>query len=91
MTLLLAVSEARWIPLAWTVLAFVGFLGLLALLSPRWFSAVAMRGGHWVDTERVLNKLNTRIDIDAHILPHSRVLGGAVVAAVGLLGWMLYR
>ena len=91
MVSLFAEYSAPWLPVAWTLLGLFGFLGLLAILSPRLFASLAVRGGRWVDTDKVINKLNTRVDIDEHILPHSRLLGAAVVVAVGLLGFMLWK
>jgi hypothetical protein len=89
MAALLAVTEVRWLPIAWTVLALLSVLGGLALVSPRLFTALALRGGRWVETEPYLNKLNTRVEIDALVLPHSRWLGAATLAAVATLGWLL--
>jgi hypothetical protein len=89
MALLSAVAEVRWLPIAWTVLALLSVLGAMALLSPRLFAAFAMRGGHWVDAESYLNKLNTQIEIDSLVLPHSRWLGAATLAAVATFGWIL--
>jgi hypothetical protein len=89
MALLLAVTEIRWLPVAWTLLALLAVLGALALISPRLFTTLALRGGHWVETESYLNKLNTRVEIDQLILPHSRWLGAATLAAVATLGWLL--
>ena len=89
MALLLAVAEVRWLPIAWTVLAMLAVLGALALLSPRLFKSLALRGGRWVETEPYLNKLNTRVEIDELVLPHSRWLGAATLAAVATFGWLL--
>ena len=89
MALLLAVTEVRWLPIAWTVLAMLAVLGILALVSPRLFTTLALRGGRWVETEQYLNKLNSRIEIDELVLPHSRWLGAATLAAVATLGWLL--
>jgi hypothetical protein len=89
MALLLAAAEVRWLPIAWTVLAMLAALGALALVSPRWFTTLALRGGRWVETEPYLNKLNTRVEIDQLVLPYSRWLGAATLAAVGTFGWLL--
>jgi hypothetical protein len=89
MAALLAVTEVRWLPIAWTVLALFSVLGGLALVSPRLFATLALRGGRWVETDPLLNKLNTRVDIDELVLPHSRWLGAATLGAVATFGWLL--
>ncbi len=73
----------------WIVLGFFGALGLLALVSPRRFSSVATRGGQWVDTNKVLEQLDKWVDIDAYVLPFSRLLGVAVLAAVALIAYLI--
>lgn len=78
-------------PILWTCLGVIGVLGLLALVSPRHFAAIARHGGRWVDTSKVLDKLDARVDIDERILRHSRLLGVAVVASVALLTSVIAR
>ena len=89
MQLFFAAVEPNWDSLLWVILGIVGAVGLLAILSPRRFSALATRGGQWVDTNKVLAQLDRRIDIDAYVLPFSRVLGVAVLAAVVLVGYLI--
>ena len=72
--------------LVWTLLGSVGLIGLVAVLSPRCFSALAVRSNHWVDTAKLLACLDRPIDIDRHVLPFSRALGIAVIAAVCTMG-----
>lgn len=91
MASLFAEFSAPWLPVAWTLLGLCAFLGLLAILSPRLFASLAVRGGRWVDTDKVINKLNTRVDIDEHVLPYSRWLGMAVVISVGALAFVLQK
>lgn len=76
-------------PIIAALLAISGISGLIALISPRLFSKLAGGANHWVDTARILAPLDTRVDIDSHILPHSRLLGAAVLLAVGVLSFML--
>ncbi|MBI3836784.1 MAG: hypothetical protein HY288_02470 [Planctomycetia bacterium] len=76
---------------AWFALGIVGAVGLLALLSPRRFSSLATRGGQWVDSNKVLTQFDKRVDIDAYVMPFSRSLGVAVLAAVVLVGYMISR
>lgn len=87
---LIASISSPYLPIIWTTLAVAGALGVIALMSPRLFSKLAAIGGRWVDTSSILAKLDTRVDVDAHVLPYSRFLGAAVVASVGLLAFVLY-
>jgi hypothetical protein len=91
MQLFFAAVEVNWDSLLWVILGIVGAVGLLAILSPRRFSALATRSGQWVDTNKVLAQLDKRVDIDAYVLPFSRVLGVAVLAAVVLFGYLITR
>jgi hypothetical protein len=87
-----AALQGALTPIFWTVLIAAGVLGFIALVSPRLFSAIARRGNHWVDTSKWLAKLDTRVEVDAHVLPYSRHLGAAVVASLAVLALVLvYR
>ena len=66
-------------------LGLLGVLGLLALCSPRWFTAIATGSSRWIDTEKLLAPLNKSIVIDQYVLPHCRILGLAVLVATALL------
>jgi hypothetical protein len=59
------------------------------LLSPRLFQRIAAKGSHWIDTQRLIERLDRRYDVDHYILPHSRILGALVVASVVVLGALL--
>jgi hypothetical protein len=72
-------------PMLWIGLGILAAVGLLAVISPARFSALASRSGHWVDTEKYLRVLDKRIDVDQYVLPYSRWLGVAVLLAVCLL------
>lgn len=78
----LVLGSAQWLCVMWGGLAVSGFLGLLALLSPRLFASVATCGKTWVDVDRLLRKLDRKIDIDDYVLHHSRMFGVMVLAAV---------
>ncbi len=78
-------------PVIWMALGGLGALGLLALVSPSRFAAVASRGSRWVDTESLLHALDRRVEVDSVVLPYSRWLGAAVLLAVGLLVVLLSR
>jgi len=84
-----AAFEGALTPILWSVLVVAGVLGVIALVSPRLFSKIARVGNHWVDTSKWLSKLDTRVEVDAHVLPYSRHLGAAVVASLAVLGVVL--
>jgi hypothetical protein len=87
-----AALQGALTPILWTVVIAAGVLGLIALLSPRLFSAIARVGNHWVDTSKWLAKFDTRVDVDSHVLPYSRHLGAAVIASLAVLALVLvYR
>lgn len=71
-------------------LALVGLCGLIALASPRRFATLAGRGNRWIDTTSILAKLDTRVEVDARVLPYSRILGAVTIAAVVFLSFVLY-
>ena len=78
-------------PIFWTLAIFAGLLGVIALVSPPLFSKIARAGNHWVDTSKWLAKLDTRVEVDARVLPYSRQLGAAVIASVALLAFVLLK
>jgi hypothetical protein len=73
------------------LLGVLAAIGLTALASPTYFSRIARRGGEWIDTQKVVEVLDKRIDIDETVLPYSRVLGFAVLASVILIASLLLR
>ena len=76
-------------PVCWLLLAFAGAAGVVALASPRLFAILSTNGSRWVDTQKLLQVLDKRVDLDACVLPYSRVLGGLVIASVAVLGWLM--
>ena len=74
-----------WGPSSWILLALAGLVGLVALVSPKTFRSVAEFGGRWLDSEKLLAKLDRKIDVDRLVMPYSRWLGAAVVAAIAIL------
>ena len=70
-------------------IGLIGVLGLLAMVSPKTFARLSQAGGHWVDTSRLVSKLDARYDVDRRVLTHSRAFGLAVVLAAALLGFLL--
>jgi hypothetical protein len=78
------VSESlRQVGLA--LLSLCGLFGLIALLSPRHFEVLARKSSRWIDSRRIVEVLDRRIDVDDYVLPHSRLLGALVLAAVSVL------
>jgi len=69
----------------WTLLGFAGGVGLIAVLSPRLFSALSAWSSVWIDTEKSAKSLDRRIDIEQHVLRHSRLYGAMTVVATGVL------
>ena len=89
MACLLAAVEPRWYPLAWTALALFGFLGGLALVSPRWFVAVVMRNGRMNDSDAAGRTSEAVSEVDRQMLSSSRRLGAAVLGAVAIFAVLL--
>lgn len=79
-----------WHALLIASLSLCGAVGLLALLSPRLFTAVATWGSRWINLQRFLDCLDKRVDVDRLLIPHSRILGGAVLASVSVLGYVFF-
>jgi hypothetical protein len=75
-------------PFVWTLLGIFSTIGLVAVVSPRCFSALTNRSSTWVDTNKLLATLDTRVDIDKYVLPFSRVLGVSVLVAVGIIAFL---
>jgi hypothetical protein len=75
----------------WGTLAFLGLIGLIAIVSPRRFEKLATRSGKWVDTNKLAEVLDKRVDIDHYVLPFSRLLGVAVILSVAVLSYVVLR
>ena len=75
----------------WTTLALLGLVGLIAVISPNRFQKLAMRSGQWVDTNKLAEVLDKRVDIDRYVLPFSRLLGVAVILSVAVLSYVVLR
>lgn len=84
---LFALLQTIWGPFSWILLASSGLLGLVALLSPQTFERIAAYGSRWIDSNKVLERLDRPIDVDQWMLPHSRKLGAAVLVAVAILAF----
>ena len=85
---LLTAAIPSFAPYIWTSLGVLGAIGLLALASPSRFKKLCTRSDRWIDTDKLLEPLNRRVDLDEHILPFSRILGGAVLAAAVLIAYL---
>ena len=85
---LLFAAGPNFAPYVWTALGVLGAIGLLALTSPSRFRKLCTRSDRWIDTDKLLEPLNRRVDLDEHILPFSRVLGAAVLGSAVLIGYL---
>ena len=87
MNSLLSHIQPVWGPICWILLASSGILGLVALLSPKTFERIAIFGSRWIDSRKIIERLDKPIDVDRHLLAHSRKFGTAVLVAVAILGF----
>ncbi|MDC0936241.1 GGDEF domain-containing protein [Pirellulales bacterium] len=62
-----------------------GVVGLVALVSPKIFTAAAELGGMWVTNPKSASTYHSPIDIDQFVIRHSRKFGALVVTVVGFL------
>jgi len=85
MNMLQVLTHNQWWYVVWTLLGIVGASGLLAVLSPRRFSWLATRSSVWFESERLLKKLDRRIEIDSYVLRDCRLFGVLVVAAAAVI------
>ena len=83
-----ALTHTQW--LIWPLIAGCLVLGVIALVSPDRFRAIATNGSRWVDTNKLLQKLDTPVHIDQTVMRHSRVFGLAVVAASLFLAYLFW-
>lgn len=74
-----ALTHTQW--LIWPLLLGCAVLGIIALVSPGRFRTIATNGAQWVDTNKLVQKLDTPVNIDHVVLRHSRVFGLAVLLA----------
>ncbi|MCG8585706.1 MAG: hypothetical protein MI757_13450 [Pirellulales bacterium] len=72
----------------WSSLGILAAVGLLAAMSPGCFRRLCGQSDQWIDTDKLLEPLNRRIDVDQHVMPFCRVLGIAVVGAAVLIGYL---
>jgi hypothetical protein len=75
----------------WSTLGVLGVVGMIAVVSPPRFAKLAAWGGRWIDSNKILQVFDKRIDIDHYVMPFSRLLGLAVLLAVVVLAYVLGR
>jgi hypothetical protein len=75
-------------PLFFLVLGISAVAGVIALISPALFRRTATMSGRIIDTKKILEVLDTPIDVDRFVYAHSRWLGAAVIVAVVTLVYM---
>jgi hypothetical protein len=81
-----ALESVQW--LIWLLLAGSLILGLLAVINPDRFRAIASGGARWVDTNKFLQRLDEPVNIDQFVFRHSRSFGIAVVLASLFLAYL---
>ena len=80
-----------------TAIFWVGFVlvsaaaaaGIPALLAPKQFMRLSAFGSTWFDVTPNVPIADSRVDIDAFFLCHTRVLGGVVLAASLFWLWLI--
>jgi hypothetical protein len=72
------------------VIAFCVVCGLLAVLAPRVFAALARSSSRWVESRNYLEFLDRRVDIDRFMLSRSRLFGALLLLAIAWCAWRLY-
>ena len=85
MSSIITLVQRIWEPCSLILLGAAGIFGLVALVSPQSFKRMAEFGGRWLDSSKITAQLDRRIDVDRLVLPHSRMLGAAVLASVAIL------
>ena len=70
------------------LLGFGGLAGLLSLVSPRAFAAVAQFSGQWVGPAKLQTSMDKRFNIDSFFLEHSRLFGVMVTTSIAYLWWL---
>ena len=81
-------ASLQWV--VWSTFAALGFLGLLAVVSPKTFEKISSSSSRWVHTERLLAVFDKRVDVDGVVLRHSRLFGFAVLASVFFLAYLYW-
>jgi hypothetical protein len=76
---------AIWPPLLSVILIFSGLCGLIAVVKPAWFSTLAEHGGQWIDTSRLVERLDARFDVDRYALRYPRAFGALVLLSALIL------
>jgi hypothetical protein len=74
-----ALAGLQW--LVWPLLLGCAILGTIAMVSPSFFRAIATTGSRWVDTNKLLLKLDTTVNVDQIAFRYPRVFGLAVLVA----------
>lgn len=81
--------EWIWRPLLQTLLGFSAGTAAVALISPKLFERVSSMTNRGCNLSEWIAKLEQPIDADRFLRPYCRVLGGAALVVVTLVGWKL--
>ncbi len=73
------------LPAFLALLGVSGIAGLVAVVSPQRFKVIVERSGRWIDTNKIVARLDKPVNVDQHVLRHTRVFGAVVLAAVAVL------
>ena len=88
LTFLNTLGNLEWF--VWPLLGAIAALGLLAFMSPARFAVIAYGGGTWIDTDKIRQILDQRVDIDRYVVRYGRFFGLLVIGAALLIGYMYY-
>ncbi len=67
-------------PIFFFLLFFSVTVGLLALISPRYFKTISKKCSSWFNTPMRLPMIDTTIDTDHFFFSHSRITGASIIA-----------
>lgn len=76
------------VPIAAAAVVGTGLCGVVAILSPRTFEAIARFSRRRIDTKRCLAWLDKEVDVDSYVLRHARLFGLVTIAAILCVVWL---
>jgi hypothetical protein len=77
------------IPLAAAAVVGTVLCGVVAVLSPRTFEAMARFARRGFEVSRCLAWLDKEVDVDKYVLRHARLFGLVTIAAILCVAWLL--
>jgi hypothetical protein len=76
-------------PTVAAALVGVGLCGVVAVVSPRTFSAMSKFARRRIETNRWFAWLDKEVDVDEYFLRHTRLFGLLMIAATLCVMWLL--